>query len=30
MDDRNDAATDVYIAFLTIACFMTTLSKILG
>ena len=27
---RYDRHTDVYIAFLTIACFMTTLSKILG
>ena len=27
---RYDWHTDVYIAFLTIACFMTTLSKILG
>ena len=27
---RYDRHTDVYIAFLTIACFMITLSKILG
>ena len=27
---RYDRHTDVYFAFLTIACFMTTLSKILG
>ena len=27
---RYDRHTDVYIAFLTSACFMTTLSKILG
>ena len=27
---RYDRHTDVYIAFLTIACFMTTLSEILG
>ena len=27
---RYDRHTDVYIAFLIIACFMTTLSKILG